>query len=424
MPGGHDRTTPFAITSNLLCRIWPRGALSLAISALMLLLSFTPAVANTTDEPNPTELDQYSAQLAIGEYRQALDGVTQLISGLKAKLGTVDIQLAEPYLLLGDIHLELDAPEQALVAYDTALHIFRVHHGLNSTAQINLMYRVSNAFVDLNDYQNANEYQERAYALMLDQVGPDDPELLPSLLKLIDWYESNRRYRAAKILYIHANKLAHSLYPPHDKRHVDLARAFAKAMRNTSYPPMNMNNRFRAFDVQIPGFEPPNPYNQPPSSYSLGYRALERVVGYIEEYEDADLQKLTTAKLNLADWYQLYGRETQAIRLYREIWHDLDELPNHRNQIFDEPKLLYIRLPELEEEVTESGLVELLLTISTRGIVTGRISQIVQPPDRSIEFSTRVAAREARFRPAIRDGKPVKTKGFLLTHRYPLSIKM
>ena len=193
-------------------------------------------------------------------------------------------------------------------------------------------------------------------------------------------------------------------------------------MRNTVFPPMDSDTRFRAFEIEVPGYEPPPPGKSPPSSYALGQRALVDVVAFVETYAPSDEETIAIANLNLADWHQLFGRESKATRMYREIWQELDSLPALRESIFGQPKLLYIRLPEFKDsaDTTEFGVVELLLTVSYRGTVTGRISQVVDPPNSDIEFRTRVAAREARFRPAMHDGKPITTRDFLLTHRYPL----
>ena len=391
---------------------------SLLIALAQFLSASPPAKAGNSYAANS---DESSALLSLGEKKLVLDSANAQIEDLRVSVGRMHIQLAQPYLLRGEAQLALNQAPQAVESFQTALHVLRVNHGLNSPEQLDALYRVSEAYVELGDYQRANETQERAYALMLAQMGPNNPELLPSLLKLIDWYESNRRYRAAKVLYVQAKDLAHSVFPSDDKRHIDLKRAFAVGMRNANYPPMDAENEFRAFDVNVPGADQPVTAIRPPSSYTLGYGALKSIVELLQSQSTTDERELITAKLNLADWHQLYGRETRAIQIYREIWRDLENMQTQRTRLFAEPKLLYIRLPEYKDDDKESGLVELLLTISNRGAVTGRISQLVDPKDSTVEFHTRIAARAARFRPAFRDGKPVTTKGVLLTHRYPLA---
>ena len=358
----------------------------------------------------------------MGEFQFAIDEVSLQINEIREVNGNFAEQLADPYVVLGDAQLGLGDVEDAVDSFTSALNVTRMNKGLNATDQLIPLYRIAGAQAELGEYQHANEAHERAYAIMLNHLGAKNPQLLPSMLTLIDWYESNRRFSAAKILYIEAIQLANRAIPKDDVRQVELSRAFATGMRNTVFPPMDGDSRYRAFEVEVPGYEPPPPGKSPPSSYSLGQRALVDVVRFVETHAPSDRETVATARLNLADWHQLFGRESKATRMYREIWIELESLPELRESIFSEPKPLYIRLPEFKasSDTTQFGVVELLLTVSYRGAVTGRISQVVEPPNTDIEFRTRVAAREARFRPAIKDGKPVTTRDFLLTHRYPL----
>lgn len=388
----------------------------------LILTQYTaPVEINNIEESNA--LDDLRERVALGEFEVAIDELTSQIKEIRELSGNFAIRLAEPYIVLGDAQLGLGDAEDAVESFTSALNVTRMNKGLNSTDQLTPLYRNASALAVLGDYQSANEAQERAYAIMLNQLGGKNPQLLPSMLTLIDWYESNRRFSAAKILYIDAIQLAKRALPPDDVRQVELSRAFAAGMRNTVFPPMDRESRYQPFEVEVPGYEPPPPGRSPPSSYSLGQRALVNVVNFVETHASSDRETIALAKLNLADWHQLFGRESKATRMYREIWEELESLPALRGSMFAEPELLYIRLPEFNtsSDASEFGIVELRLTVSYRGAVTGRISQVVDPPNTSIEFRTRVAAREARFRPAIKDGKPVTTHDFPLTHRYPLA---
>ncbi|MYD44711.1 MAG: tetratricopeptide repeat protein [Gammaproteobacteria bacterium] len=367
------------------------------------------------------QLVELQTRLELGEYAFAANEVSNQISDIRDVKGNYDRGLTPRYLLLGDAQMGLNEPVEAAESYTMALHVTRMNAGLNTPEQLDSLYKISDALQATGDFENANKAQERAYAIMLEDLGPNNPELLPSMLNLIKWYESNRRYSAAKILYIDAFTLAKKTIPPHDPRRVELARAFALGMRNTVFPPMSGIANFRGFSIQVPGYEEPLPFASTPSSYAMGLTALINVVDFVETHAAADLDLVTAAKLNLADWHQLFGKESKAIRMYREIWEALAPKREKRANIFDQPKLLYIRLPEFaEEDIEKAGVVKLLLTVSYRGRVTGRISQEVEPENNSIEFRTRVAARDARFRPAFQNGEPVTTRDFLLTHFYPL----
>lgn len=409
------RLNSFAVFPRSRCLAW------FTISLSILAANYVAATEDATIE-DTNSLDALREQVELGEFQLAIDELSTQINEIRKVHGNFAVRLSEPYIVLGDAQVGIGEVEDAVESFVSALNVTRMNKGLNSTDQLPSLYRIAGALTTLGDYQNANVAQERAYAIMLNQLGAKNPQLLPSMLTLIDWYESNRRFSAAKILYIEAIQIAHRALPPDDIRQVELSRAFAAGMRNTVFPPMDGGSRYRPFDVEVPGYEPPGPGKAPPSSYSLGARALVSVVNFVEEHAPSDRETIATAKLNLADWHQLFGRESKATRMYREIWKGLESLPTVRDSMFGEPKLLYIRLPEFNapSDTSAYGVVELLLTVSYRGAVTGRISQIVDPPNTEIEFRTRVAAREARFRPAMKDGKPLTTRDFLLKHHYPL----
>ena len=375
------------------------------------------------EQAAPEHLEGLQERLNIGEFAFVAEEASRQIDRIRVIGGNFDSRLANRYILLGDAQLGLIEPKDAIESFNLALHVTRMNEGLNSAQQLTALYRVSDAMVATGDYENANKAQERAYAIMLNQLGRATPQILPSMLKLIKWYESNRRYMAAKILYMEAIRIANRTIATDDMRRVDLARAFTSAMRNTVFPPTTDGTKFRSFEINVPGYEPPPPGTALPSSYALGLKALTAVVDFIKAHALHDHKRLAIAKLNLADWHQLFRKESKAARMYREIWGELDSMPDFRASVFDQPKLLYIRLPRYSKppSVKASGIVELLLTVSYRGTVTGRISHVVEPQNRSLEFRTRVAARDARFRPALRDGKPVTTRNFQLTHRYPLA---
>ena len=415
-----------ALTGN---RLWRRMPVVTAVrqpplklTYAGLVLSLCVQVVAAQEPPRTANYQSMADLLAVGEYKEVQEQLVDLINELRIEVGNYDLRLATPYLLLGDAQLGMKQPKDALESFETALHIQRTNSGLAAETQVETLYRMSQAMADFGDYTGANTMQERAYGIMLQRFGVHDNRLLPSMLKLIEWYESNRRYSAAKILYLKAIDMARSTMPNDDPRHVKLSRAFALGMRNTVFPPLTGESRFRGFPVRVPGYEPIPEGIPLPSSYSLGQRELLNVIARLEADTEQSLQQIAIAKLHLADWYQLFGKESRSTRLYRELWEDMAPLPNLRSEIFDEPKLLYIRLPQLAEDgLSEpTGLVELLLTISYRGEVTGRVSLRVEPKDSDIEYATRMAAREARFRPAFLDGRPITTKRYRLMHRYPL----
>ena len=380
------------------------------------------SLSNTQAKTSVETLDQAAALIDLGEYQEAENRLQPILAEARGRGGNYSAKLARPLLLLGDAQLADKRPKQALDSYEHAWQVLRMNEGLASDKQTEALYRLSDVHVALGDYEAANMNQERACELIMNQYGFNDVRSLPAMLKLIEWYESNRRFSAAKLLYLRVIGIVNHYMLEDDPRRVDLGRAFARSMRNTVFPPMSGAGEFHPFSISVPGYEEPPFGEPPPSSYSLGYRALNRVLDFMVDSGEYPPNQITIAKLNLADWNQLFGRVAQSTRLYREIWNDLEDNTELRSQIFESPQLLYIRLPQYEPPASNrrSGLVELLLTVSYQGKVIGRISQEVVPRNKTIEHRTRMAARAARFRPAFKNGRPITTKRFIYMHEYPL----
>ena len=117
----------------------------------------------------------------------------------------------------------------------------------------------------------------------------------------------------------------------------------------------------------------------------------------------------------------MFGDYPTAVRHYRRIWQLLESDRERRMKLFGEPTPLFLPLPSdpgyrlRRRGLHRDGIVHLALTVTHRGDVIGSKSLEVAP--RSImEFRVRKAAKRARFRPAFREGQPVKVRGHPLTY--------
>ena len=190
------------IQSSLLVLSLQICAFSRSIAIASLLYTNYAVLADRSEQEERYSLDLLRERVELGEYQIVADEVSNQINEIRELNGNFDESLAEPYIVLGDAQLGLGEAEDAVKSFTAALNVTRMNEGLHSTDQLTSLYRISGAMTALGDFQNANDAQERAYAIMRNQLGAKNPQLLPSMLKLIDWYESNRRYSAAKILYI------------------------------------------------------------------------------------------------------------------------------------------------------------------------------------------------------------------------------
>lgn len=408
-----DGATP---TTHSAATAFPRLALRLA------LLAPGVAQADVSSAAFPTDADErvaaLEAQLASGEFEAVAQQIEQWLDTQDSD--GYDIALAQPFLLLGDARMGMRDPIGAIEAYDRARHITRLAEGIQSIDQLPILYREVDAFSAAGDMVTANDRQEFAFDISRRQYGPDDPRHMIGTYRLIHWYRHHYKYLAAHVLFEQLLDISREHLPPADPLHRRMLREHAELFRHRVFG-RRVRNR-GGFPAAPPGF-PRHRYRQNISSFREGRNALGEVVEIQESNPLAGDGELATALLEFADWHLMFGDYPAAVRHYRRIWQLLEADQELRNRIFGEPTPLFLPLPSdpgyrlRRRGMHRDGIVHLALTVTHRGdVIRSRSLQVV--PRNIMEFKVRKAARRARFRPAFRDGQPVKVRGHPLRYVY------
>ncbi len=366
-----------------------------------------------------TELESsLREQLESREFLDAASRAENWIARTEAVDGRYDIALAQPLVLLGDARMGLEDPAGALEAYDRAKQIVRLTDGIQGAGQLDILYREVAAFSALGEWPNANGRQELAYDISRRAYGPDDPRHQGSTYRLIQWYRHHHKNIPAHVLY---ERLIETVRNQGEEESlIRLLREHAGLWRQSVF------GRRKAGRGQFTAW-PPGIRRLPPwqrlHPFREGRDALGEVVTLREETSLDSNEDLATALLDYADWHMLYGDYPTAVRHYRRVWRLLDENPGRRASIFEEPTPLFLPLPRdpgrpsRQLGASQDGVVQLALTVNHRGRAVGRKTLHVEP--RTImEHRVRIAAKRARYRPAFRDGNPVKIKGHPLKYTY------
>ena len=361
-----------------------------------------------------TELESsLREQLESREFLDAASRAENWIARTEAVDGRYDIALAQPLVLLGDARMGLEDPAGALEAYDRAKQIVRLTDGIQGAGQLDILYREVAAFSALGEWPNANGRQELAYDISRRAYGPDDPRHQGSTYRLIQWYRHHHKNIPAHVLF---EQLIETVRKQDETEPlVRLLREHAGLWRQSAF------GRRKAGRGQFAAW-PPDTRRLPPWQEFFPFRegrdALGEIVTLREESSVSSDEDLATALLDYGDWHLLFGDYAIAVRHYRRVWRLLDENPERRASIFEEPTPLFLPLPRRTRRgASQDGVVELALTVTHRGRVIGRKTLHVEP--RTImEHRVRIAARKARYRPAFRDGNPVKIKGHPLEFTY------
>lgn len=329
-----------------------------------------------------------------------------------------DIALAQPLVLLGDARMGLNDPIGALEAYDRAKHLVRLSDGIQGTQQLDILYREIAAFSALGEWTEANQRHELAYDISRRAFGADDRRHLGDAYRLLRWYRHHHKIIAAHVVL---EQLIDTVRSEGEKEPlIRLLRERASLWRQSRF------SRRKAGRGHFAAW-PPGVRRLPPWQEFFPFRegrdALGEIVALHEEPSDSSDDDLATALLEYADWHLLFGDYATSVQHYRRVWQLLDENPNRRASIFKEPTPLFLPLPRDPGNRrtplggSQDGVVQLALTVTHRGKVVGRKTLRAEP--RTImEHRVRIAARKARYRPAFREGNPVKIKGHPLEFTY------
>ena len=357
-------------------------------------------------------------KLKLGEAAEVADEAERRVTELEVDGDRYDMALAPPLILLGDAHMRLKDPAEALAAYDRARYITRLQEGIQSVRQSAILYREADALAALGDLASANDRHELAYDLSLRAYGPDDPRHMVATYRLIRWYRHHYKFLPTHFLFEQLTEAAKTHLPPGDPLTLAILRDHAQLFHDKVFGRRKLGRGL--FSAWPPGIDRLPPWRTI-SSFDEGKSILGEIVETLDAAPETSSGEHATALLNLADWNLLFAEYPRAIHHYREVWDLLQSDPGRQQVVFSEPTALFLPMPRKSRgtyHVWEDGddpTVGLALTVNRRGKVTGR-KTVYANSDRLMEHRVRMAAKRARYRPAFRDGDPVTVKGFPLAY--------
>lgn len=385
----------------------------------------SPALENDSSTTQPG-LAALRDRINAGEAQEAITILEGNIEEVLEESNPYDTTLIEMYLLLGDANYRLDQYSNALNAYRMAFQISRIANGLYSPSHIGIAYREANMLARVGAWQSANNRHEYAYSIVLREYeDKTDPRHIQGQIRLVEWYESTSKFRAALVLYDELRSYVKQHYSPAHPFALAVRRNYVHALRETSFP-MPTTKVAPRFRPQVPGWDP-EPFRRRLSNYELGKNELESIGHIVLTNPTSTNEEQASALLDLADWHVLFNRPHKGIQLYREAWALLESTPELLEQAFAEPHLIHMNVtrswvsPErVAEEQLRVGIVRLALHINNRGTVVGRKTVATAPDDR-MEYRVRVIAERAKYRPAFKDGESVRVRDVPFVYNYALS---
>jgi tetratricopeptide (TPR) repeat protein len=372
-------------------------------------------------------LNHVEAQIRAREFDPAVDSLEEHIATVEAASHRFERDLIRPLTLLGDAYTGKGEFTTALEHYQRAVHLSRVNDGLNSPAQVEIVYREANVLKALGEFQQANDREEYAYHVLTRAHAPMDEKLLPGIYHLANWYERTSNVFAARTLYQHAVEIINANDKANSPEAIPAFQGLASSYRMERFPAHIRNVSSTSTSNADATFAPGAVSQQiSVNNFPAGEAALQRVVRIRQSQQPFDQLALAEAVLDLADWYMLFDKTQRSVPLYAHAWELLAGIDGYDvASRFAQPELLYFPAPENpsappanERGEPDTGYVEIAFDVTDTGYVRS-LKTVASLPDGLMDFRVRKSVRVARYRPMLIDGVPVAKQAHTYRHEFP-----
>jgi hypothetical protein len=237
--------------------------------------------------------------------------------------------LVDPLINLGSLYQAQGDYDDALQAYQRALHVIRVNDGLTSEYQIPALRRLMVLYRELGDYGRLRD----AYAYLLRlriRAGP--PYSAGALSDSLEYFQWQRQAYAAPGS---ARRDSHLLQAYHDNRRMLEAVATRADDELEAYRRLALSQLHNLYLIlgidparlQGGGISPEQDFSDEAARQHLLrvqevglYEGKHLLLGLIERSRDARAEDLAALHLELGDWYQWNESQGRAREQYQEVY--------------------------------------------------------------------------------------------------------
>ena len=373
-----------------------------------------------------TPLDDVAFSIEQGEYQGTEEFLGHYISAMERAHHRFHPDLVRPLTLLGDAQLGQLQIDKALASYGRALHIRRVNDGLFAPQQVELVYRQADALKAVGNLEEAGHREEYAYSVLSRAHGPLSEDLLAGTYRLATWYRETYNIFAARALYERAMNIHEANGNQASLSALPALKGLVFTYRQERFPPHYVSSRSSsAFGSgPMPSSSRATIYSEQITinNFPAAERALQRIVLIRREDPQSTPLEVFEAILDLADWHLMWEHFRKAHTLYEFVYGQMDEIDSiDAAEYFAEPKLLHMPLPadpkaprtdesgpEGGMRTTLTGFIEATFRVSANGGPQD-VEIVASEPEGLMDFRSRRSIREARYRPAMENGRPSPT---------------
>ena len=328
--------------------------------------------------------------------------------------------LADPLISLGLQHQLRGDYDEALRAYQRALHVIRVNDGLTSEYQIPTLRRLMGLYRDLGDYARLHDAYVYLLRLRTAEGPPYESEALDDSLEYFRWQrqsyaapDSARRHSHLLQAYRDNRRMLAALAPQGEEA-LEGYRRLAFSQLYNLYLILGLDpDRLRSSGISMEqDFKDEAALEHLLRIQEVGlYEGKNLLLELIERSKDAPPEDLAALHLELGDWYQWNESLQRAREHYEEVFRLLrgTEREDLLTRWLDAP----VELPDEDEAwlqpdsaASPGPVVVARYRVSERGDVTD-LDVSLHDADEGPE-AARIGRmlRDTHFRPRFSDGEP------------------
>ena len=359
----------------------------------------------TEEEFGPESLELASpvdnlatVQMLNGELVGAEGNYQRSIALIKRREGILSDRLINPYIGLGATYNRAGLYEQAREAFAQALRINHVNEGFYNDDQFKIRDGLTESYIGLQEYEDANFQQEIQVEIQKRKLGEDNPDLAPGMYKLARWYERTGQVDLARAIYQSTQRILRKTYGKDDAVLVDALEGISSTYERQGL-------------------------------LAESARALKNALKILDNAEEPDHARRGDILVRLGDLYTGDAKSETARAYYEDAWQELsvrEQDLEKRDEYFAQPARIagvsYRAMRfgpgvSADSEDLRDGSLLLQFNVDERGRA-GDIIVVESDPEGLIDSRMMNIVARSWFRPRMEDGRAVATEGILLRHDY------
>lgn len=392
--------------------------------------SLSPLNASTgagADADQILEPSKLLARIEAGEAEEVLTLAAEVIDEIEESATKYDEALVKPLIVVGDAHRKLGRYVEAIEAYERARQVARINNGLTSIEQVEAVHREAETYYEIGHIGDANDSYEYIFSIYNKQFEPFSVELLPSIFMLADWYVLIYNVFAARGLYEYATEIVKHHLERTSPENIRALQGLASTYRLERFRPLSSLGPVQSrIPVLYWADDTPFTYYAKVNDFESGEDTLIELVKIEIERPDSTAESIARAKLDLADWFTLFEKNSQAAVIYRDVLATFDDSPDSDflTQEFFDPVPLFLPLstspePQRLSLSTQPITGEVGFTVAVDE--TGRVNEVqldfARPQSDHVKDFEK-SLMNAIYRPRFLNNEPRPRNNVVVRHLY------